>query len=94
MLSIAWRERMVAGDWQERLGSRAVVLTRDEAIDAGLFGHVVEEAAERIGDLLLITTGDWRISSRNTDSIVSSLVGQHGSLTAAELEVPLLEYRR
>ncbi len=44
-------------------------------------------------DVLAVARGDTALSSPSTDSIVSSLRGQHGALTADELDVPLLTVR-
>lgn len=82
----------VAAVLRHRLDGAAIVLTRAEAIHAGLFGAVVAEAEERIGDVLLLATDTNKLTSRHSDSFVSALVGQHGSATPDELEVPLLLY--
>lgn len=79
-----------AAVWQRHLGDAAVVLTRQQAIDAGLFGPVGTGIAERIGDAIALPTGDGALVSQRYDSIVSSLRGQHGGLTERELKVPLL----
>jgi len=82
----------VAQRWQRLLGERAVVLTRAQAIDAGLFGSVAPGVDERIGDVLALPTGDGALTMQ-ADSIVSGLRGQHGGLTAAERRVPLLVWQ-
>lgn len=82
----------VARRWRDLLGERAVVLTRVEAIRAGLFGPVSHGIADRIGDVLAMPTGDGSLVSQRTDSIVSGLRGQHGGLTEVERTVPLLAW--
>lgn len=79
-------------DWQEALGEQAVVLLRDEAIASGILGHVDEDYAGRVGDLVLLARGDALLVSE-VDPIVSGLVGQHGSVTDAEMDIPLLVAR-
>ncbi len=83
----------VAQRWQDRLGDRAVVLTRDTAVAAGLFGDLAAGIADRIGDVLALATDDNALVSEKVDSIVSSLRGQHGGLTELERRVPLLAAR-
>ncbi|MEV3905761.1 nucleotide pyrophosphatase/phosphodiesterase family protein [Mycobacterium sp. NPDC050551] len=81
----------VSAAWRETLGHRAWVVTRDEAIDAGWFGDVVADAVRpRIGDIVAAARGNAAIVRRTAEPMESSLVGHHGSLTAAEQRVPLL----
>lgn len=81
----------VAERWQETLGDDAVVLTRLEAETAGLFGPISLEARDRIGDIVVATTGRATVVDSRTQSTRSmSLIGMHGSLTPEELQVPLL----
>lgn len=82
----------VAARWRDLLGERAVVLTRAQAIRAGLFGPVAHGIADRIGDVLAMPTDDGALVSQRTDSIVSGLRGQHGGLTEVERKVPLLAW--
>lgn len=82
--------RALAWAWESVLGERAHVLRREEAIEAGWFGpRVSAMSAARIGDVVAAMTGDFAVMSRQTPGEFS-LVGMHGSLTAAEMEVPLL----
>lgn len=46
-------------------------------------------SAARIGDVVAAMTGTWAAMSYATPGEFT-LVGMHGSLTAAEMEVPLL----
>ena len=80
----------VARRWALQLGDRAWVRTREEAIDQGWFGPVVEDrVAPRIGDVLVALREDWAVMSRSYPGEFS-LVGMHGSLTSAEMLVPLV----
>jgi hypothetical protein len=79
----------VAGRWRDRLGDLAWVRTRDEAIDEGWFGPVSDEVRERYGHVLVAMTGDWAVMTRQFPRELD-LVGMHGSLTPAEMVVPLL----
>lgn len=78
----------VAARWQDRLGETAWVLTRDEAIDAGWFGPVDDSVRERYGHVLVAMRADHALMTRQFPRELS-LVGMHGSLTPAEIMVPL-----
>jgi Type I phosphodiesterase / nucleotide pyrophosphatase len=80
----------VAGRWSATLGDRAVVLTQEAAADAGWFGDIDLEVRPRIGDVVVASTGRHAVLSRLFFPIETKLVGFHGSLTEAEMLVPLL----
>ena len=81
----------VRATWAEVLGDRFAVLSRDEALDAGLFGPTVtEQATERIGDLVVIARDGSAIVQRTAEPRLSALPGMHGALTDDERLVPLL----
>lgn len=82
------RPDLVAARWRAHLGERAWVLSRSEALDAGLFGVVDDRVADRIGDVVVLMRGDWAVMTRGLPKEMS-LVGMHGSLTPDEMEVPL-----
>lgn len=85
------RTDAVAATWREREHARAWVMTRDEAVDAGLFGRVADEVRERIGDVIVAARGRYAYyDDREADKRPQSMVGQHGSLTDEERTVPLL----
>lgn len=88
-------ERDVLSIWSEELGDDFRVLTRAQTIEAGLLGPTVTPAAaERVGDLVVLARGHGAVFDRRSDSAkVMALIGQHGSLTSAELLVPLLLHR-
>ncbi len=79
----------VAARWANHLGERAWVVTRDEAIDAGWFGPTDARVTRRIGDVLVVMRDEWAVMTR-THPHEFGLVGMHGSLTDAEMRVPLL----
>lgn len=77
--------------WTETLGDSAVVMTRTEAEEAGLFGPISLEARDRIGDVVVAMAGRATVVDSRVQSAQSmGLVGMHGSLTPEELQVPLL----
>ena len=78
--------------WQSSYGTRAWIMTRQEVIEAGHFGpRVAPEVLPRIGDILIAARGPIALfDTRRTNPSAMEMVGQHGSLTRAEREVPLL----
>ncbi|PPB50182.1 alkaline phosphatase family protein [Arthrobacter pityocampae] len=77
--------------WHEAYGSRAWILTRDEAVAGGYFGPVRDEVLPRIGDLLVLAReGIALIDGRRVQPTAFEMVGQHGSLTRAERDIPLI----
>ncbi|MCG7286216.1 alkaline phosphatase family protein [Cellulomonas sp. ACRRI] len=83
--------RAAEARWAEVLDGDAVVLTGDDAVAAGLFGPVSAHVRPLIGDLVVAATGRATVVDSRTQTPASlQLVGVHGSLTPAELRVPLL----
>jgi hypothetical protein len=71
-------------------GRQAWVHSRDELIDAGWFGPVVTgDAQRRLGDVALVARGTLSFFDPH-DSGPFKLIGRHGSLTPAEMRVPLV----
>lgn len=80
----------VAGRWAARFGDRADVVTREQAIERGWFGDVAERVLPRIGDVLVAARGTTAFFSSVDFNYEMSLVGLHGSLTPAEMRIPIL----
>lgn len=80
----------VAATWREFFGDRAEVLTRREAVARGWFGVLADPVAERIGDVVAACTGENAIMSSVDFPVEQKLVGMHGSLSPAEMLIPLL----
>ncbi len=77
--------------WRARFGDRIWAFTRDEAVAAGLFGDVRPDVAGRIGDVMIAARDALALyDTRRVRPTALEVVGQHGSLTKAEREVPLL----
>jgi len=76
--------------WQGRLGDRAEVLTRDDAFARGWFGAVDPHVRPRIGDVMVACRDDFSVMSSEAFPYETTLVGLHGSLTSAEMLVPVL----
>ncbi|MGR0320310.1 alkaline phosphatase family protein [Agromyces sp. ZXT2-3] len=84
--------------WRDAEGERAWVVSRDEAIAAGLYGDVEPRNLDRIADVLVAArTGVAYYDRREADRRGEEMVGQHGSLTDEETRIPLIRlgaYRR
>lgn len=78
--------------WRSRFGADAVVCTRDEAVDAGWFGPVRDLVRPRIGDVIVASMTDLALVATHHQPRESRLIAHHGSLTPAEMLVPLLEF--
>ncbi|BCW62749.1 nucleotide pyrophosphatase/phosphodiesterase family protein [Arthrobacter sp. StoSoilB22] len=86
----AHRESLIAA-WRSRFGERIWAFTREQAVNAGLFGPVRPEVAPRIGDVMIAARDTLALyDTRRARPSSMEVVGQHGSLTKAEREVPLL----
>ncbi len=71
-------------------GHQAWIRTRDEAIGEGWYGPKVTDVARaRMGDVMVAPWGTLAFLDP-ADSGPYTLVGRHGSVTAAEMLVPLL----
>lgn len=80
----------VVATWRGVLGDRATVLTRDEAEALGWFGELAPSVRPRLGEVVVAAHGTWALFSSADFPYETRLVGMHGSLTAEEMEIPLL----
>jgi len=80
----------VVASWTATLGERALVLTREEALARGWFGPTTDAVRPRLGDVVVACTGSTAVVSRSRFSYETSMVGLHGSLTSAEMSIPIL----
>ena len=81
----------VLARWTEVLGDRADVLSRDAAVAAGWFGPVRPEVLPRIGDVVVAMRSRYAVvDSRRASPQLLGLVGLHGSLSDAEVAVPVV----
>jgi predicted AlkP superfamily pyrophosphatase or phosphodiesterase len=84
------RARALYDAASEMHGADAWVRSRDQVVSDGWLGPVVTEAARlRLGDVALAARADVAFHDP-LDTGPYELVGRHGSLTSAEMMVPLL----
>ncbi|WP_199220812.1 alkaline phosphatase family protein [Rathayibacter tanaceti] len=81
----------VARRWLDAEGTRAWVATRAEVEASGWFGDIGPEAAGRMGDVFVAARKTIAYYAAD-DSSGRSMIGQHGSLTPEETQVPLLGF--
>ena len=75
-------------------GDQAWVVRRQDTVDEGWFGPTVrDEALDRLGDVALVARDDIAFDDP-ADTGPFDLIGRHGSMTRAEVLVPLLAARR
>jgi hypothetical protein len=87
------RDDVIAA-WRGVLGDSAWVLTREEAIAGGWYGPVPPAHSSRLGDVVVICHGRTVIVASGWEPpAVGQLVAYHGSVTAAEMAIPLLIVR-
>ena len=84
----------VRAAWAGVLGDRARVHSRAEAVATGMFGPVDPRHAARIGDVVVVCTGDLAVlATAHEPPETARLIGFHGAATAAETAIPLIVRR-
>ena len=81
----------VAAHWRDAEGERAWIATRAEIAASGWFGDIGTPAAERMGDVFVAARKAIAYYDAE-DSSGRSMIGQHGSLTPEETQVPLIGF--
>jgi hypothetical protein len=81
----------LASRWQEYLGERATVLTRESAIASELFGRDVSaDALDRMGEVIAIAQSGVVLLDPVRAEKEGAMVGHHGGDSEIESEVGLL----
>ncbi len=85
-------QRELIATAKEAHADRAWVWSRQELIDEGIFGdNVTKVARSRLGDVALVAKDRWYFTTRH-DRPKTKLIGRHGSMTAAEMFIPILTF--
>ncbi|QUQ68225.1 alkaline phosphatase family protein [Kutzneria sp. CA-103260] len=84
----------VLAAWRNVLGDKALVVSQEQAVDEGWFGAVSDRVRPRIGDVIAGALGEVCVVRTVREPIESGFRGVHGSLTPAEMLVPLLTFTR
>jgi hypothetical protein len=80
----------VLATWRAVVGERALVVSREDALARGWFGPVAPAVRPRIGDVLVAGGHGFAVLDTSAFPFEARLVGLHGSLTSAEMLVPVL----
>lgn len=88
--TVAGATEDVTATWRAVCGDRAWVLTREEAEAAGWFGPVDVAVRPRIGEVLVASRGTSAVLASQQFPREARMRGFHGSLSPAEMLVPLL----
>lgn len=83
--------RAVLERWRAAEGDRAWIASRDEVAASGWFGEVGPAAADRMGDVFVAARKAIAYYDAE-DASGRSMIGQHGSLTPEETQVPLIGF--
>lgn len=80
---------------EARLGDRAEPIHRDRLLREGWFGPGIPhpKLASRIGDFALVMRDNWTVKDWLPGEQHYRLLGQHGGISAAEMQVPLVVVR-
>jgi hypothetical protein len=79
----------VIASWRETVGERAIVALREEAEDEW-FGPIAPDVRGRLGDVVVAALDDFAVFSSRDFPQELQLRGFHGSVTEAELRIPVL----
>jgi hypothetical protein len=83
----------VHATWSEVLDGRAQVYSREQAVATGIFGPVSPAHRARIGDVVVVCTGDAAVlATAHEPPEMARLIGFHGAATAAEMAIPLITF--
>jgi hypothetical protein len=83
----------VQATWSEVLDGRVQVYSREQAVATGMFGPVSPGHLARIGDVVVVCTGDAAVLATGHEPPESArLIGFHGAATAAEMAIPLIAF--
>jgi hypothetical protein len=84
----------VQASWSEVVDGWAQVYSREQAVATGMFGPVSPAHLARIGDVVVVCTGDAAVlATGHEPPETARLIGFHGAATAAEMAIPLIVFK-
>ncbi len=84
----------VQATWSEVLDGRAEVRSREQAVATGMFGPMNPSNMPRIGDVVVVCTGDAAVlATGHEPPETARLIGFHGAATPAEMAIPLIVFK-
>lgn len=77
------------------LGEAMTAVSTQEALHAGLFGPepFAANVADRLGDVVVIMRGGYTLFSEAERPKAHKMIGRHGGMSIAEMQVPWLGFR-
>lgn len=82
------REQTIAS-WREDWSELAWVFTRDEIVEACLYGDVDPAVLPRLGDIFVLAKKDVAFYDERDHTLKGrNMIGQHGGVSPAELSIP------
>ena len=83
----------VQATWAALLDGRARVYSREQAVATGMFGPVTPRHLARLGDVVVVCTGDSAVlATAHEPPEAARLIGFHGAATDAEMAIPLIAF--
>ena len=85
----------VQAAWTEVAAGWADVYSREQAVATGMFGPVSPAHLARIGDVVVVCTGDAAVlATGHEPPEMARLVGFHGAASDVEMAIPLIVFTR
>jgi hypothetical protein len=82
-------------EWQRRLREVAWVLTPEDLVEAGVWGHMSTTVRRRAGELVIVPRNDDALyDARFPRAEARGMVGQHGGMSEREMLIPWLRLTR
>ena len=83
----------VQAAWTEVAAGWAQVYSREQAVATGMFGPVSPPHLARIGDVVVVCTGDAAVlATGHEPAEMARLIGFHGAGSEAEMAIPLIVF--
>lgn len=81
----------VQAAWTEVTAGWAHVYSREQAVATGVFGPVSPAHLARIGDVVVVCTGDAAVLASGHEPVeMTRLIGFHGAASDVEMAIPLI----
>ena len=81
----------VQAAWTEAAAGWAQVYSREQAVATGMFGPVSPAHLARIGDVVVVCTGEAAVLATGHEPVeMARLIGMHGAGTDVEMAIPLI----
>jgi hypothetical protein len=84
----------VQATWTEVADGWAQVYSREQAVATGMFGPVSPPHLARIGDVVVVCTGDAAVlATGHEPAEAARFIGFHGGRSAVEMAIPLIVFK-